>query len=611
MVNRIIKNIAIIAHVDHGKTTLIDQMLRQSGTFRDNQQVNERLMDCNDLERERGITISAKCTSINIENMHLNIVDTPGHADFGGEVERILSMIDSCLLLVDASEGPMPQTKFVLTKALALGLRPIVVINKVDRSAARPYEVVDEILNLFISLNANDDQLDFPIIYASGKDGWAINHLDEERKDLMPLFKMINKHVPVPKVNVEKPFSMLATLLTADPYLGRILTGKVYSGIGKINMPIKSINLKGEVIESGRLVKLFGFNGINRVPVEKVRAGDIIAIAGLKHTSVADTICAIEVDTPIPSNPVDPPTMSITIGINTSPLVGTEGTKLTSNLIHQRLLKEAESNVAISVKEAETKDFFEVGGRGELQLGILIENMRREGFELSVLKPRVILKEDPESGEVLEPVEEVVIDVDEEFSGIVVEKLSARKGDLVDMTNSGHDKTRIIFYIPTRTLIGYQREFFTDTRGTGVLNRLFHNYIPFKGHLKERSNGSLISMAHGKATAYSLWSIQDRGTLFISPQDKVYDGMIIGIHSRDNDLEVNPVKGKQLTNIRTVLKDEGIRLTTPRKLTIEDSIAYLAEDEMLEVTPLSFRLRKKLLNPSDRKKSQRDQNKDQ
>lgn len=609
MSDKIIKNIAIIAHVDHGKTTMIDQMLRQSGTFRDNQQMDERLMDCNDLEKERGITINAKCTSITVGDLHLNIVDTPGHADFGGEVERILSMIDSCLLLVDASEGPMPQTKFVLTKALALGLKPIVVINKIDRDAARPYEVVDEILNLFISLNATDEQLDFPVIYASGRDGWAIDELDDERKDLTPLFKMIDKHVPVPSVDFDKPFSMLSTLLTADPYLGRILTGKVYSGIGKINMPIKAMNLNGEVVESGRLVKLFGFKGINRVPIEEARAGDIIAIAGLKHASVSDTICATEVETPIDSNPVDPPTMSITIGINTSPLAGTEGSKLTSSLIKQRLLKEAESNVAISVTESETKDFFEVGGRGELQLGILIENMRREGFELSVLKPKVILKKDPETGEVLEPIEEVVIDVDEEFSGAVVEKLSARKGELVDMSTSGSDKTRIVFYVPTRTLMGYQREFFTDTRGTGILNRIFHEYVPFKGHMKERQNGSLISMAQGAATAYSLWSIQERGSLFISPQDKVYDGMIIGIHSRDNDLEVNPVKGKQLTNMRTTLKDEGIKLTTPKSLTIEDSIAYLADDEMLEVTPDSFRLRKKFLSATDRKKYQREMNK--
>ena len=609
MSDKIIKNIAIIAHVDHGKTTMIDQMLKQSGTFRDNQQMDERLMDCNDLEKERGITINAKCTSIKVGDLHLNIVDTPGHADFGGEVERILSMIDSCLLLVDASEGPMPQTKFVLTKALALGLKPIVVINKIDRDAARPYEVVDEILNLFISLNATDEQLDFPVIYASGRDGWAIDELDDERKDLTPLFKMIDKHVPVPSVDFDKPFSMLSTLLTADPYLGRILTGKVYSGIGKINMPIKAMNLNGEVVESGRLVKLFGFKGINRVPIEEARAGDIIAIAGLKHASVSDTICATEVETPIDSNPVDPPTMSITIGINTSPLAGTEGSKLTSSLIKQRLLKEAESNVAISVTESETKDFFEVGGRGELQLGILIENMRREGFELSVLKPKVILKKDPETGDVLEPIEEVVIDVDEEFSGAVVEKLSARKGELVDMSTSGSDKTRIVFYVPTRTLMGYQREFFTDTRGTGILNRIFHEYVPFKGHMKERQNGSLISMAQGAATAYSLWSIQERGSLFISPQDKVYDGMIIGIHSRDNDLEVNPVKGKQLTNMRTTLKDEGIKLTTPKSLTIEDSIAYLADDEMLEVTPDSFRLRKKFLSATDRKKYQREMNK--
>lgn len=600
-----IKNIAIIAHVDHGKTTLVDQMMRQSGTFRDNQQVEERLMDSNDIEKERGITISAKVTSIELGDLHLNIVDTPGHADFGGEVERILSMIDGCLVLVDAAEGPMPQTKFVLTKALARGLNPIVIINKIDRSDARPFEVIDEILDLFISLNANDKQLEFPILYASGRSGWAINDLDDPREDLQPLFKKIDEHFNEPEVDKNAPFSMLATLLASDPYLGRILTGKVYSGVGELNMPIKAINLKGELVESGRLVKLFGFNGIKRVPMERAQAGDIVAIAGLKNASVADTICALEVEKPIPSHAIDPPTISITIGVNNSPLAGTEGSKVTSQVIYDRLMKEAESNVAITITASSEKDFYEVGGRGELQLGILIENMRREGFELSVLKPKVLFKIDPETKEKLEPVEELVIDVDEEFCGVVVEKLSARKGEMIEMKPSGNAKTKIIFHIPTRTLIGYQREFFTDTRGTGVLNRIFHEYIPFKGTMKGRQNGVLISMADGVATAYSLASIQERGSLFISPQEKVYDGMIIGIHSRDNDLEVNPVKGKQLTNIRTVLKDESIRLITPKKLTIEDSISFLEDDEMLEVTPLSVRLRKKALNATDRKKSQR------
>lgn len=602
-----IKNIAIIAHVDHGKTTLLDQLMRQSGTFRDNQQVEERLMDCHDLEKERGITISAKCTSIELTelDLHLNIVDTPGHADFGGEVERILSMIDGCLLLVDAAEGPMPQTKFVLTKALALGLKPIVVVNKVDRPDARVSEVLDEIFNLFITLNANEEQLDFPIIYASGRNGWAVKNLNDERVDIMPLFKQIDESVPLPKVDTTKPFSMLTTLLSSDPYLGRILIGKVYSGIGQINSPIKVMNLSGDTIESGRLVKLFGFKGIKRIPIETAMAGDIVAIAGLKNASVADTICAPEVIEPIKSTPVDPPTMSITIGANTSPLAGTEGPKVTSRAIQERLYKEAESNVAITVTQSTGGDLYEVAGRGELQLGILVENMRREGFELSVLKPMVLFKTDPTTGEKLEPIEEVVIDVDEQYSGIVVEKLSARRGELVEMRPSGGAKTRVIFYIPTRTLLGYQREFFTDTSGTGVLNRIFHAYQPFKGLVRGRTNGALISMENGITTAYALWNIQERGYLFIGPQEKVYEGMIIGIHSKDNDLDVNPIREKQLTNIRTVLKDEGIRLIPPKKLTIEDAISFLEDDEILEVTPNSLRLRKKWLVAHERKRNKK------
>lgn len=605
--NKRIKNIAIIAHVDHGKTTLIDQLLRQSGAFRDNQQVEERLMDCNDLEKERGITITAKCTSIELQdlNLHLNIVDTPGHADFGGEVERILSMIDGCLLLVDASEGPLPQTKFVLTKALALGLKPIVVINKVDRPDARVSEVLDEIFNLFITLNANEQQLDFPIIYASGREGWAVKNLKDERSSIQPLFQQIDEHVPEPSVDLNTPFSMLTTLLASDQYLGRILIGKVYSGIGQINSPIKVLNLKGETIEAGRLVKLFGFKGIKRIPIETAQAGDIVAVAGLKNASVADTICAPEVSEPIKASPVDPPTMSITIGCNTSPLAGTEGNKVTSRVIQDRLYKEAESNIAITVTQLPGGDLYEVAGRGELQLGILLENMRREGFELSVLKPMVLFRTDPETGEKLEPIEEVVIDVDEQYGGIVVEKLSARKGELVEMRPSGNAKTRIIFYIPTRTLLGYQREFFTDTSGTGIFNRIFHAYKPYRGAVKGRSNGALISMANGASTAYALWNIQERGYLFIGPQEKIYEGMIIGMHNKDNDLDVNPVREKQLTNIRTVLKDEGIWLTPPKKLTIEDAISFLEEDEILEVTPQSLRLRKKWLVANERKRHQK------
>jgi GTP-binding protein len=511
-------------------------------------------------------------------------------------------MIDSCLLLVDAAEGPLPQTKFVLTKALALNLRPIVIINKIDRPDARVSEVLDEVFNLFLSLNASDEQLDFPILYASGREGWAVKNLNDERIDLKPLFKTIDEHVPEPQVDKSAPFSMLATLLSSDPYLGRVLIGKVYSGIGEINMPIKVLNLKGGTLETGRLVKLFGFHGIKRIPRERVEAGDIIAVAGLKNASVADTICAVDVTVPIKSIPVDPPTMSITMGANTSPFAGTEGSKVTSRGIGERLYKEAESNVAITVKPSADGDLYEVGGRGELQLGVLIENMRREGFELSVLKPRVLFRTDPDSGEKLEPIEEVVIDVDDQYSGTVVEKLSARKGELVEMRPSGGAKTRIIFHIPTRTLLGYQREFFTDTSGTGVLNRIFHAYKPYRGTAKGRTNGMLISMATGVATAYALWNVEERGYLFISPQDKVYEGMIIGVHSRENDLAVNPIREKQLTNVRSVMKDEAVRLTPPKKLTIEDAISFIEDDEMLEVTPTSIRMRKKYLNENERKR---------
>lgn len=604
-----IKNIAIIAHVDHGKTTMIDQMLKQSGTFRDNQQIDERIMDSNDLEKERGITILAKCTSIKIKDLKLNIIDTPGHADFGGEVERVLSMVDSCLLLVDSAEGPMPQTKFVLSKALKLGLRPIVIINKIDRSDARPDEVIDEIFDLFVSLDADEEQLDFTVLYAAGRDGWCVKELDDERKDLQPLFHTIIEQVPFPQVDTDKPFSMLATLLQSDPYLGRILIGKVYSGIGKINMPIKAINLEGKMVETGRLTKLFGFEGIKRVPISEIYAGDIIAIAGLENTSVADTICSPEVSEPIKSTPIDPPTMSISIGVNDSPLAGTEGDKVTSRMILDRLNKETESNVAISIRESNQKDFFEVSGRGELQLGVLIENMRREGFELSVSKPKVLFKTD-QNGKKLEPIEEAVIDVDEEFSGVIVEKLSQRKGEMIEMRPSSGGKTRLVFHIPTRGLIGYQREFMTDTKGTGVLNRIFHSYEPFKGDIGGRINGSLISMATGEALAYALWNIEERGILFVTPQTKVYDGMIIGINNRPEDLEVNPIKGKQLTNVRSVLKDEGIKLSPPKKMTIEDAIAYLESDELLEVTPKSIRLRKRFLNANDRKKALRDKKKE-
>ncbi len=599
-----LRNIAIIAHVDHGKTTLIDTMLRQSGSFRANQEVAERVMDSNDLERERGITILAKCTSVQRGDLRINIVDTPGHADFGGEVERVLSMVDGVLLLVDAAEGALPQTKFVLSKALALGLRPIVVINKIDRSDARPDVVVNEVFDLFAALDASEEQLDFPVMYASGRNGWAVASLDGERTSLDPLFDLIEAHVPPPDVDVDAPFAMLVTILDADPYLGRILTGRIAQGVAKVGMPIRALSLNGDVIEQGRLTKLLAFEGIKRTPVDSAEAGDIVSIAGLEKASVADTIADISLSSALPSTPIDPPTMAITISVNDSPLAGQEGTKLTSRMLRDRLFKEAESNVAIRVTEADSKDAFEVAGRGELQLRVLIETMRREGFELSVSRPRVLLRED-EAGGLTEPVEEVVIDVDDEHTGVVVEKLSLRKGEMIDMRPSGGGKTRIVFYVPSRGLIGYQGEFLTDTRGTGVMNRLFHTYAPYKGDIAGRRNGVLIGMDKGEAVAYAIWGLQDRGIMFVDPGDKVYEGMLIGQHSRDNDLEVNVLKAKQLTNIRTTSKDEAIRLVPPLKMTLEQMIAYIEDDELVEVTPKSLRLRKKVLDANERKKAAR------
>ena len=596
-----IRNLAIIAHVDHGKTTMIDSMFSQSGVFRDNQHRAERAMDSNDLEKERGITILAKCTSIRLQDVQLNIVDTPGHADFGGEVERVLSMVDGVLLLVDAAEGPMPQTKFVLTKALNLGLNPIVVINKVDRSDARINEVLDEVFDLFVALDANNDQLNFPIIYASGRGGWASFEQDQKGENLEPLFEIIKSHVPEPSVDKEAPFTMLATILDHDPYLGRMLTGKIYSGVAVANMPVKTLNIKGEQVEQGRLTKVFVFRGVEKVAVDRAEAGDIVAITGLVNGSVADTICALEAVEPIPSTPIDPPTMSITITVNNSPFAGTEGSKVTSRAIGDRLFKEAESNVAIKVTETETKDAFEVGGRGELQLGVLIETMRREGFELSVSRPKVLYQK-AENGELLEPLEEVLVDVDEEFSGIVVEKLTLRKGEMQDMRPSGGGKIRLTFYIPSRGLIGYQGEFLTDTRGTGIMNRLFHGYAPYRGKIEGRRNGVLISMENGVSTAFSLWNLEERGVLFINPQEKVYAGMIIGQHSRDNDLEVNPIKGKALSNMRTTSKDEAIKLVPPRLLSLEQAIAYIESDELVEITPKNIRIRKRYLDPNERKR---------
>lgn len=599
-----IRNIAIIAHVDHGKTTIIDTLLQQSGTFEAHKEMGERVMDSNDLEKERGITILAKCTALDWNDHKINIIDTPGHADFGGEVERVLNMTDGVILLVDSAEGPLPQTKFVLGKALAQGQRPIVVINKIDRGDARPDEVLDEVFDLFVSLDASDEQLDFPIMYASGRNGWCAKELDDERVNLHPLLDLVIDHVPAPNVEDDKPFSMLTTLLSADPYLGRTLTGKVYSGVAKMNMPVKSMNLESELVEQARLTKLFGFKGTDRVPVEEAIAGDIICVAGLQKTSVADTICDTVVENSIPTTPIDPPTMSITITVNDSPFAGKEGDKVTSTMIRQRLLAEAETNVAIKVSQTENRDAFEVSGRGELQLGVLIENMRREGFELSVSRPRVVMKTD-DAGKKLEPIEEVVIDVDEEYSGSVIEKMSLRKAELVEMKNSAHHKTRMIFHAPARGLIGYQSEFLTDTRGTGVMNRLFHDYAPYKGDIQGRRNGALISNDTGMAVAYAIFNLQDRGAMFIGHQDPVYTGMIVGEHNRDNDLELNVMKGKKLTNMRASGSDEAVILTPPRKLSLEEMMSYINDDELVEVTPKSLRLRKRYLDPNDRKRMSR------
>ena len=597
-----IRNIAIIAHVDHGKTTLVDGLLRQSGTFRDNQKVADCVMDSNDLERERGITILSKCTAVDWNGTHINIVDTPGHADFGGEVERILSMVDGVVLLVDASEGPMPQTKFVLGKALKIGLKPIVVINKADKQDARPDEVLDEIFDLFVSLDANDAQLDFPVLYASGRNGWAVNELSDEKKDLTPLFELILSYVPEPVCEKDKPFSMLATTLEADKFVGRILTGKIHSGILKVNDAVKVINDSGEV-ERTRITKIMAYKGLERVALNEAHAGDIVAVAGIVKGTVADTICAPEVTEAIEAQPIDPPTLAMTFSVNDSPLAGREGDKVTSRMIWDRLQKEAECNIALKISRTETTDAFEVAGRGELQLGVLIETMRREGFELSISRPKVLFHKD-ESGNLLEPVEEVVIDVDDEFSGTVVEKLSQRKAELMEMIPSQvGNKTRLIFHAPSRGLIGYHSEFLTDTRGTGVMNRIFFAYEPYKGEIESHRNGVLISSENGTAVAYSLWKLQDRGPMFIEHNSPVYVGMIIGEHTKSNDLEVNPTKSKQLTNIRAAGKDEAIDLIPPRKLSLEQALSYIQQDELLEVTPKSLRLRKKILDPILRKRS--------
>ena len=597
-----IRNIAIIAHVDHGKTTLIDSILKQIGTFRSNEEVGERIMDSGDLEKERGITILAKPTSINWNGVKINIIDTPGHADFGGEVERVLCMADGVILLTDASEGPMPQTKFVLGKALSQGLKPIVIINKIDKKNSRANEVLDEVFDLFITLNANNDQLDFPILYASGKDGWCVKDLEDKKENLYPLLELIISHVPSPKVISQSSFSFLATLLDYDPYVGRCLIGKVESGKAEVNKIVKSINLNQKLVEKGRLTKLFSFEGNKRIPVNSIVAGDIACIAGLTKASVSDTICDNLVLNPIKSSPVDPPTMSITITVNNSPFAGQEGEKVTSNNIRERLLAEAETNVAITFSENDKKDAFEIGGRGELQLGVLIETMRREGFELSVSRPKVLFK--TEKGIKLEPIEEVVIDVDETFSSTVISSMNNRKSDIVDMkTSSG--KSRIIFKSPSRGLIGYQSQFLTETKGTGVLNRIFNSFEPYKGELKQRRNGSLISTETGQAVAYAIFNLQDRGIMYIEPQTKVYTGMVVGENNKENDLEINVLKGKQLTNVRASGTDKAVTLIPPVKMSLEDMISFIKEDELLEVTPINLRLRKKYLDPNERKRAKK------
>ena len=597
-----LRNIAIIAHVDHGKTTLIDVLLRQSGAFRDNQRVEERAMDSSDLERERGITILAKVTSLVWRQTRINIVDTPGHADFGGEVERILSMVDGVVILVDAAEGPMPQTKFVLGKALARGLRPIVAINKIDRPDERHLEVLEEIFDLFVALDATSEQLDFPVLYGSAKQGWMSEDPAGPRTDVAPLLDKVLAHVRAPEIETG-PFRMLVTTIERNPFLGRVLTGRIAAGSVRAGDAVHSLSRDGKEIEKGRVSKVLAFRGLERQPIEVGEAGDIVAIAGLEETTVAMTICAPAVSEPIPARPIDPPTLSVTFRINDGPLAGREGDKVQSRVIRERLLREAEGNVAIRVTPGADGDSFEVAGRGELQLAVLIETMRREGFELTIGRPRVLLRE--ENGQKLEPIEEVIIDVDDDYSGIVVQKLTERKGELVDMRPSGAGRTRLRLYVPTRALIGYQPELLQDTRGTAIFNRLFHAYAPWRGPLPGRRTGVLISNANGAAVAYALWNLEERGAMLIDPGTEVYEGMIIGEHAKENDLEVNPLKGKQLTNIRTHSKDEAVRLTPPRRLTLEQSLGYIADDEYVEVTPKSIRLRKIVLDPNERKKQQR------
>ena len=601
-----IRNIAIIAHVDHGKTTLVDELLKQSGTYRENQATTERAMDSNDIERERGITILAKCTSVVHDGIRVNIVDTPGHADFGGEVERILNMVDGVVLLVDAAEGPMPQTKFVTSKALALGLRPIVVLNKVDKPDAEPDRALNEVFDLFANLGATDEQLDFPHLYASGRAGWADESLDGPRKDLNALFDLVIRHVPAPKqvASADEPFRMLATTLSADPFIGRILTGRVESGTIRVGETIKALSRDHEKLEQFRVTKILAFRGLSQTPIDEAIAGDIVTLAGMSKATVADTLCALEVNTALPAQPIDPPTISVTFGINDSPLAGRDGSKVQSRVIRERLMREAEINVAIKIEDTPGGEAFVVSGRGELQMGVLIENMRREGFELSISRPRVIFRE--EGGQRLEPIEEVIVDVDDDYTGVVIDKLTGeRKGDLVEMKPAGVGKTRIVAHVPSRGLIGYHGQFLTDTRGTGVLNRIFHAWAPHKGPIQGRRVGVLISMENGVSVSYALWKLEDRGKFFIGAQEAVYTGMILGEHNRDNDLEINPLKGKQLTNVRASGTDEAVRLTTPVRMSLEESIAYIEDDELVEVTPKTVRMRKRYLDPNERKRQSR------
>jgi GTP-binding protein len=599
-----LRNVCIIAHVDHGKTTLVDAMLKQTGVFRAGQEVAERVMDSNDLERERGITILAKATSVVWNDIRINIVDTPGHADFGGEVERILNMVDGAIVLVDAAEGPMPQTKFVVSKALKVGLRPIVCINKIDKPEERHVEVVNEVFDLFANLDATDEQLDFPIIYGSAKNAWMSKDPAVKTTDMAALFETVLAHVPPPRID-NGPFRMLGTTIGSDPFLGRILTGRVDSGSVKPNQTVKVLSRTGEVIETGRVSKVLAFRGLTRTPIDEGKAGDIVSISGLTKATVADTICDPSVTEAMPAQPIDPPTLAMTFRVNDSPLAGTEGKKVTSRVIWDRLLKEAEGNVALKISRAPDSDAFEVAGRGELQLAVLIETMRREGFELGVSRPKVVMQKDELTGEILEPIEEVVIDVDEEHSGVVVQKLSERRADMMDMRSSGAGRQRLVFHAPTRGLIGYQGELLSDTRGTAIMNRIFHEYAPHKGEIKGRHTGVLISNGSGESVAFALWNLEDRGPMMIEPGIKVYEGMIIGEHTRGNDLEVNVLKGKKLTNVRASGADEAVRLTPPIRMTLEKALAYIQDDELVEVTPENIRLRKVWLDPNDRKRNSR------